>query len=191
MNVGNSLAYIAYISPTQINVVAPEVAAGSAAVTVTNSGVPSSPVNAVVQTAQPAFFQWGSYVVATTLDYSLAIKNGTFPGATSPAKAGQVIILWGTGFGPTSPSAPMGVEVPTTTTYNTANMVTVTVGGQSAMVYGAALAPGYAGLYQVAIQIPASLGNLSCPPAPRSHALVSALTGWPTERMCPLCRHDR
>jgi uncharacterized protein (TIGR03437 family) len=52
----------------------------------------------------------------------------------------------------------VGFEVPATATFNTANSVTVTVGGMPAKVYGAALAPGYAGLYQVAIQIPA-LGN--------------------------------
>jgi uncharacterized protein (TIGR03437 family) len=33
------------------------------------------------------------------------------------------------------------------------------LGNTPALVYGAALAPGYAGLYQVAIQIPASLAN--------------------------------
>ena len=70
-----------------------------------------------------------------------------------------MIILWGTGFGPTSPSAPAGVETPATTTYNTATPVSVTVGGKPATVYGAALTPGCAGLYQVAIQIPASLAN--------------------------------
>jgi uncharacterized protein (TIGR03437 family) len=51
------------------------------------------------------------------------------------------------------------METPSSTTYNTANAVSVTLGNQPATVYGAALAPGYAGLYQVAIQIPASLDN--------------------------------
>jgi uncharacterized protein (TIGR03437 family) len=46
---------------------------------------------------------------------------------------------------------------PSSATSNTANAVSVTVGTTSATVYGAALAPGYAGLYQVAIQIPTSL----------------------------------
>src|SRR6202012_535835 len=88
------------------------------------------------------------------------VKNGAIAGlTTTPAKPGDVIILWGTGFGPTSPSAPGGIETPSTSTYNTAAAVSVTVGGKTATVYGAALAPGYAGLYQIAIQIPASLGN--------------------------------
>ena len=79
---------------------------------------------------QPAFFYWGSFAVATRTDYSLAVKNGTFSGLTTvPAKPGDTIILWGTGFGPTIPSAPAGVVVPFGTTYYTANAVTVTVGG--------------------------------------------------------------
>jgi uncharacterized protein (TIGR03437 family) len=72
---------------------------------------------------------------------------------------GDVIILWGTGFGPTSPAAPAGEDTPSTTNYNTANTVSVTVGSKPATVYSAALAPGYASLYQIAIQIPASLAN--------------------------------
>jgi uncharacterized protein (TIGR03437 family) len=48
------------------------------------------------------------------------------------------------------------VQIPGDKTFLTSNPVTVTVGGTSAQVYGAALAPGFAGLYQVAIQIPTS-----------------------------------
>jgi uncharacterized protein (TIGR03437 family) len=154
--VGTEPAYVEYVSATQINALAPNVAAGSAPVTVTTSAGTSQAVMTQVQAEQPAFFQWGTYAVATRQDFSLAVKNGTFPGTTTvPAKPGDVIILWGTGFGPTSPAAPAGVETPSDATYNAANMVTVTVGGMPATVYGAALAPGYAGLYQVAIQIPA------------------------------------
>jgi uncharacterized protein (TIGR03437 family) len=159
--VGDLPAYIAYVSPTQINAVAPSVAAGTVPVTVTTSIGTSPAVMADLQAFQPAFFQWGDYAVATRQDFSPAVKNGTIPGTiTVPAKPGDVIILWGTGFGPTSPSAPVGGEVPSgSITYNTANAVSVTVGGNPAMVYGAALASGYAGLYQVAVQIPASLAN--------------------------------
>jgi len=160
VRVGGQPAYISYISPKQIDAVVPSVATGPVEVTVKNSSGTSAPITTTAQAVQPAFFQWGNYAVATTLDYTLAVKNGTFPGVTTtPAKPGEVIILWGTGFGPTSPSAPTGVEAPSSPTYYTANTVTVTVGGKNATVYGAALAPGFAGLYQVAIQIPASLAN--------------------------------
>jgi uncharacterized protein (TIGR03437 family) len=158
--VGGEAAYIEYISATQINAVAPNVPAGTVPVTVTTAVGTSQAVMAQLSAEQPAFFQWGTYAVATRQNFSLAVKNGTFAGTTTvPAKPGDVIILWGTGFGPTSPSVPAGVETPSTTTYNTATAVSVTVGGKPATVYGAALAPSYAGLYQIAIQIPASLTN--------------------------------
>lgn len=160
VSVGGQPAYINYVSPTQINAIAPNVGTGTVPVTVTNAYGTSQAVMVTAATYQPAFFQWGNYAVATRQDFSLAVKNGTFPGVTTvPAKPGDVIILWGTGFGPTNPAAPSGVEVPADATYNTASTVTVTVGGMPATVYGAALAAGYAGLYQVAIQIPPSLSN--------------------------------
>ena len=142
--------------------------------TVTNASGTSPAVMAQLQAEQPAFFQWGTYAVATRQNFSLAVKNGTFAGTTTvPAAPGDVIILWGTGFGPTSPSAPAGAETPSTTTYNTATAVSVTVGGKPATVYGAALAPGYAGLYQIAIQIPASLANGDYP-------VVATIAGVPS-----------
>jgi uncharacterized protein (TIGR03437 family) len=160
VSVGGQPAYIEYVSPTQINAVVPNVAAGSVPVTVTSAIGTTPAVMAQLSDEQPAFFQWGTYAVATRQDFSIAVKNGTFAGTTTvPAAPGDVIILWGTGFGPTSPSAPEGEETPSTPTYYTANTVSVTVGGTPATVYGTALAPGYAGLYQVAIQIPASLAN--------------------------------
>jgi uncharacterized protein (TIGR03437 family) len=98
--------------------------------------------------------------VATRLDYSYAVKAGTFPTlTTTAAKPGDIVVLWGTGLGPTAPSAPVGVAVPSTTIYSTATVPTATLNGTGVMVYGAALSPGSAGLYQVAIQVPDTLAD--------------------------------
>ena len=172
VSIGGKPAYLYYISPGQINAVAPDVGAGSVAVTVKNPSGTSAPAAATSQiVGPPAFFLWaGKYAVATRQDYSLAVKDGTFQGVTTtPAKPGDVIILWGTGFGPTTPVAPFGVQIPADKTYLTANPVSVKVGGLQAQVYGAALAPGFAGLYQVAIQIP--------PAAPDGDLTVIATVG--------------
>jgi uncharacterized protein (TIGR03437 family) len=159
VSVGGLPAYISYISPGQINALAPNVGPGNLSVTVTNANGTSAPVTAVAQMFQPAFFLFGKYAVATRTDYTLAVKDGTFPGSpTVAAKPGEVIVLWGTGFGLTSPAAPTGIVVPVGT-YNTANAVTVTVGPVAAVVYGAALTSGEVGLYQVAIQIPTTLAD--------------------------------
>ncbi len=160
VSVGSQPAYVAYVSSGQINVVMPNVQPGPVSVTVTNAQGTSAAFSTTAQTYQPAFFLVNNtYVVATRQDFSVALKNGAIPGATTvPAKPGDVIILWGTGFGPTNPAAPPGVQVPASS-FPTAVPVTVTVGTQNATVYGAALASGYAGLYQVAIQIPSSLAD--------------------------------
>jgi uncharacterized protein (TIGR03437 family) len=160
VSVGGQPAYISYIAPGQINFIAPNVASGPVQVIVTNAAGPSAPFTVNLSQYAPAFFPWpNSQVVATHLNYSLAAKNGTFSTATVPAKPGEAIILWGTGFGPTSPVAPAGFETPSDQTYYTSTQPTVTVNNLPAKVYGAALAPGFAGLYQVTIEVPTTLAN--------------------------------
>ena len=159
VSVAGKPAYIYYVSPTQIDVLAPNITAGSVNITVTTALGTSAPVTATAIALQPAFFQWGIYAVATRPDYTYAVKNGVLSVPTAPAKPGDVIILWGTSFGQADPAAPVGFVTPSDKVYNTANPVTVTVGGSPVQVLGAALTPGAAGLYQVAIQLPTTLAN--------------------------------
>lgn len=161
VTMGGKAAYVYYISPGQLNVLAPDIAGGSTTVTVTTPGGTSVSFTSTTSVYEPAFFLWpGSQVVATRQDYSDAVKAGTFAGATTvAAKPGEVIILWGTGFGPTFPTAPVGVPVPGSASYSTTTAPTVTINNLQATVYGAALAPGSAGLYQIAIQVPSTLAD--------------------------------
>lgn len=154
-------AYVSYISPTQINVQSPtDASLGPVNVVVTNNGVTSTAATGQLQTASPAFFLWsGKYAVATRSDYSLVGPPNLFPNAkTVPAKPGDVIILWGTGFGPTNPAVPAGEETPSEQT-KLVHPVTVLIGNISAKVVGAALSPGNAGLYQVAVEVPSTVGS--------------------------------
>lgn len=155
-------AYLTYVSPTQINLIVPDISAGTTPVVLTNNGTsPTGLFNTPIGLYGPAFFTWpGAQAVATRQDYSYAVKNGTFSGLTTvSAQPGDVIILWGTGFGPTTPGAPPGIPVPSDKIYSTSTAPAVTINNVTAAVYGAALAPGYAGLYQVAIQVPTSLAD--------------------------------
>ena len=161
VSMGGKPAYIYYISPGQLNVLAPDVPAGSIIVTVTTAGGTSAAFASTASLYGPAFFTWpGNQVVATRTDYSYSVKAGTFAGATTvAAKPGDVIVLWATGFGPTSPAAPTGVAVPSDKAYDTTSLPSITVDNVTATVYGAALAPGSVGLYQIAIQVPPSLAD--------------------------------
>jgi uncharacterized protein (TIGR03437 family) len=161
VTMGGKPAYVYFISPGQVNVLAPDLSAGPVTVTVTSPGGTSASFAATASVYGPAFFLWpNSQTVATRQDYTYAVKAGTFAGATTlAAKPGEVLILWGTGFGPTFPAAPLGVSVPASGGYSTASAPTVTINNTQATVYGAALAPGSAGLYQIAIQVPPSLAD--------------------------------
>ena len=66
VNVGSKPAYVQYISPTQINVQAPDVGTGPVPVTVTTPSGTSAAVTATVVAQSPAFFLWpNSQAVAT------------------------------------------------------------------------------------------------------------------------------
>jgi uncharacterized protein (TIGR03437 family) len=161
VSVGGKPAYVYFISSGQINVQAPDVGTGPVPVTVTTPSGTSAAVTATVAAQAPAFFLWpGSQAVATrNSDASLAVKAGTFAGATTvAAKPGDVLILWGTGFGPTTPTVASGIQVPGDKIYN-ASPVSIKLGTTDAQVFGAALSPGFAGLYQIAIQVPATMAD--------------------------------
>jgi uncharacterized protein (TIGR03437 family) len=150
-------AFVAYISPTQINVQAPSDASlGSVNVVVTNNGAISAPATVQLQADAPAFFQYPgtSYASASLLPgYAPVADPFAIPGAVA-AKPGDIVVLWGTGFGATNPAIPAGTLV--TGAPAVVTTPTATVGGVTAPVISAVLTPGTAGLYQVTIQIPAA-----------------------------------
>jgi len=160
VRMGNKSAFVNFISPAQVNVIAPDLDPGPTSVTVTTPAGASAPAASTVLQHSPAFFLWpSSQVVATRPDGSFAVRDGTFPGTTTvAAKPSDVLILWGTGFGRTNPVVESGVLVPAGIQYNCAQ-VTVKLGPADPRVFGCALSPGFAGLYQVAIQVPSSLSD--------------------------------
>ncbi|MEO8028004.1 MAG: IPT/TIG domain-containing protein [Bryobacteraceae bacterium] len=157
VTIGGRAAYLYYVSPTQINVQAPEASLGDVQVVVNNNGRVSLPGTATVATHAPAFFQWGptKYAIATRYPDNRFLGGPVLGPDFSAARPGDVVILWATGFGPTTPvlSAGSVVSVPAVT----ATSPTVAVGGQSVTVLGAAASVGLVGVYQVAIQLPANI----------------------------------
>ena len=151
-------AFVYYISPTQINVQAPsDSAVGMVNVVVDNNGNISAPAAAQLQAVAPAFFMYPgtNYAVASRLpDYALLGDPSAVPGSVA-AKPGDTVVLWGTGFGATLPAVAAGTTVSGASAVVTAP--TVTVGGTAVPVIGTVLTAGSAGLYQVTIQLPATV----------------------------------
>jgi uncharacterized protein (TIGR03437 family) len=164
-------AYVEYISPTQINVLAPDDAkVGAVQVQVNVAQQNSNSLSAQKAQFAPAFFTFGDgYVAARHVDYSLVGAPNLFPGgaATTPAQPGQTILLYGTGFGPTNPAVPTGQLV--ATPEQLANSVQVSIGGMNAPVTFGGLSG--SGLYQF---------NVTVPNLPNGDAAVLATIGGVT-----------
>jgi uncharacterized protein (TIGR03437 family) len=109
-------AYVDYVSPTQINALAPDDdTLGPVPVQVTTAGVASNAVTVQKSLFAPAFLTFdGTHVAALHADYSLIGAPNLLPGAvTTPAKPGEIILLYGVGFGPANPPQPSGQLVTT------------------------------------------------------------------------------
>ena len=158
---GGMPAFVYYISPTQINVQAPDFGTGSVAVTVTNSTGTSNTMNVTADSFAPAFFQAGAYAIATHADGTLVAPLGMF-GNSSPAGKGETVVLWGTGFGAVSPTVPSGqtsTQALGNTVAYTTTSPTITIGGVPLTVVATALNPSALGLYQVAVTVPGSAAS--------------------------------
>src|SRR5205814_1329016 len=118
--------------------------AGSVGVTVTNSAGTSASASATLLALAPALFASGGFVAAVKPDGT--VVNST----TVAAKPGDILELYGTGFGPTVTPVAAGAvfsgSAPTT------NMVTVTIGGVPASVSYSGLVG--TGLYQLNATVP-------------------------------------
>jgi uncharacterized protein (TIGR03437 family) len=148
-------AFVGYISPTQVNVQAPDdTAAGPIQVTVSVYGQAGWAAPAQMESFSPALFLWqGQFAAAQHADYTHVGKPGLLPGVnTTPALQGETIILYGTGFGPSEPAVPAGIA--SEKAVPLANRVTAQVGGIDAQVAFAGLAQGFVGLDQINVIIP-------------------------------------
>jgi uncharacterized protein (TIGR03437 family) len=106
----------------------------------------------------PASVIAGGYGIEQNADNTISLPPGvTGLGATRTSKPGDVIVIYCTGLGQTIPFATTGTAAPASPIETTAQ-ATVIFGGQvSAQSAFAGLTPGFVGLYQVNVQIPANV----------------------------------
>ncbi len=159
VKVNGRSAAIAYISPRQINALAPaDTALGTVQVTVTTPAGTSAPVATTLQTYSPAFFLFEpenrKYVAAVYPDGVYVGKDGVFGGGVRsvPAAPRSIILVYGTGFGPTAPPAPADEIIRSAAPLANPSSLTIRIGGVSANVQFAGISG--AGLYQFNVEVP-------------------------------------
>ncbi|HLJ50119.1 MAG TPA: choice-of-anchor V domain-containing protein [Bryobacteraceae bacterium] len=164
-------APITYVQADQINIQAPDLPAGQVnLVVIENPDLPNelrSDVGTVtVQDLAPAFFTLNGTSIAAQFvgTANVVATPDVVPGAT-PAKVGDIVTLYGMGFGPTDPTVDVGALAPGGA--KTTNTVTVTIGSitvaDSDVFYAGLVPTAISGLYQINVRIPAGTPNGNIP----------------------------
>ncbi len=162
-------AYVWYLSPTQLNVQAPQDSTlGNVSITVTNCKATSAPVTFARKALAPGFLAPSNYAangtqyaVATLTDGTYVLDTAvgaSFGLTTRPAKPGETIILYGIGFGDVTPSILPGVIVGQGN--KLVNTVSISFGSTAVTsIAYQGLAGSYVGLYEFYITVPPGLAN--------------------------------
>lgn len=144
-----------YASPFQLNVQVPWELAGRnfCLMKVRIEDSVSEVFQLQLADAAPGTFEYVAggtrYVIATHVDGALVTTQ-------NPAHAGETLILYGTGFGQVDQPQTTGVAA-TGPVARTLQTPQITVGGRDAAVIFSGLTPGFVGLYQANITLPADL----------------------------------
>ena len=156
VNVNGIPAPILYSSYSQVNFQVPyTVSAGTTAqIQVQSSTGSSANVNVDVLSSAAGLFTNQSNGQGQVLAVN---QDGTVNSTSNAAGPGSYVSLYADGLGAVSQTVTAGTTTPSSPLLNVSGTVTVIVGGLSAPVQFAGLAPGFVGLYQINVQIPATL----------------------------------
>lgn len=163
VSVNGQVVPITYVQTDQINLQGPAVSGPVTVIVVSNAGKPnelrSDVGSATVQLVAPAFFTFnGKSIAAQFANTANVVADPSVVPAGRPANPGDIVTLYGTGFGPTNPVVAPGALASVISPVS--NQVTVTIGGvtlapQDVLYVG--LSPGsISGLYQLNVRIPPS-----------------------------------
>ncbi len=156
VTVNGTAAPVYSVSPIQISAVVPFSATGSTAtLVVTVNGVKSNAVVVPLAPSSPGIFS----IPATGIGSAAALHaNYSVISATNPATQGEIISMYLTGLGGTTPAVSDGAAAPGKAPFALVNEpISIYVGGvqvPASQIYYAGLAPTLAGLYQVNFKIP-------------------------------------
>ncbi len=135
-----------YVNSFQINALVPWELSGSSSmsVEVMAGGVASNSANMDLAVTAPGIF-------------AITDAKGNLVTASNPAAPGEYLVIYCTGLGAVSNPPASGAGAPSSPLSETTDATTVTIGGVPAQVSYSGLTPGFAGLYQVNVQVPAGV----------------------------------
>jgi uncharacterized protein (TIGR03437 family) len=176
--INNIPANISYVSPTQVNLLIPtSLALGPVMLQLVVDALAGPAIPIMLQNAAPSFFQSDA---TTVLGVHL---DGSTITASSPAKPGEIVVLFASGLGPTNPAA-IPNQIPqaaaSITPMSSFSMLINGVGVSPQQILYAGVVPTFAGLFQINVQLPANA------PANPQIQIGYAGTFSPSGRVLPL-----
>ena len=150
-------AYVYFISAAQLNILTPpDLAPGPVQVLVTvgTTKSPAFTVQALAMSIAFFVFNGGPYVIGTHVSGSDIGTTTLFPGLTTPAQPGEVVVLYGNGFGAPTTAIVKGSATQSGTLLP---VPVIQIGGVKATVQFAGLVS--PGLYQFNVVVPATAAN--------------------------------
>lgn len=162
VTIGGQLAFIDYVSPTQVNAQVPSnVSPGLQPVVVATPGGTSTAYSILVNVTEPGLLapavfglKAGQYIGAVFPDgVTFVLPPGSVPGVTSArARPGDTILFYGVGFGTVTPDSAAGQIVTQANRLN--GNFQVWFNGTPATVSFSGLTGGFLGLYQFNVVVP-------------------------------------
>ena len=155
ITVNNLPIPLLFLSPGQINGQMPFEVSGAASMVVHTPGGVSEAFNFQVPEGAPALFRstFGGQAPAP-IPIIFRAANQEPVTFSNPVHRGDVLFMFGNGFGRVSPGLGSGEAAPLGSLFSTVLKPAVTVGGRSAEVLFSGLAPGFVGLNQLNIRVP-------------------------------------
>jgi uncharacterized protein (TIGR03437 family) len=149
---GDQIFPLFFVSPTQINfLLPPSFPIGAATLTVSVTGQPDLQSTFTVARNAPGLFQ--QIVNGQALAVALH-EDGSLVTTNSPAQSGELLTMFGTGFGPTNPPTPEGFALPAEPAFVITDSATVTIGAATVIPPDSVLAaPGRVGVDEVQFRL--------------------------------------
>ena len=152
VTVGGKQAALLVVRPDFIVAQVPvDTPVGTQQVVVTNANGAGTGADVTVAAAAPAlFFDSQGGLVLRNSDFTLIRPD-------NPAGANDILLVYGTGFGASTPALTTGQVAPSAEPFARKSNITATIGGQNADIIYAIASPGFVGLDQIAIRVPAGI----------------------------------
>lgn len=142
---------ILFVSPNQVNAQLPFQAVGNVQLILRTPGGVSDTFNLTILPAAPSVFR------AEDNPVIVRAKNEFLVTPSNPIHRRDVLVIYLTGLGATSPLVEPGAPAPSSPPATAVVLPAVTLGGMPLQVQFAGLSPGSVGLYQINVSVPSNV----------------------------------